>query len=146
MILLIGVNSIEMEKNWIFRERNSLFGQSPKLLMRLAWSDWTDSTILSEQRRGVQGNMGRATRPLIGQNSFLWSARDVMRFRTFVGFTESSMFIYNNSNNNNNFLYWHFENFIVYISESPISLKYQQYNKVYIRRILDAINITVKVR
>ena len=56
------------------------------------------------------------------------------------------MFIYNNSNNNNDCLYWHFENFIVYISESPISLKYQQYNKVYIRRILDAINITVKVR
>ena len=28
---------------------------------------------------------------------------------------------YNNNNNNNNCLYWHFENFNVYISESPIN-------------------------
>ena len=35
--------------------------------------------------------------------------------------------------------------FNVYISESPIS-SYQQCNKVYISRILDAIDITVEFR
>ena len=50
----------------------------------------------------------------------------------------------NNNDNNNNCLYWHFENFNVYIYLVKVTLFYQQYNKVYIRRILDAIHITVE--
>ena len=65
----------------------------------------------------------------------------LLRFRNPLTCCSPSV---NNNDNNNSCLYWHFENFNVYIYLVKVTLFYQQYNKVYIRRILDAIHITVE--